>query len=71
MIQESSQIASSEAPLEGPGDGLIVLLKAEDAIGGDFLRRKVSWHQSLALEDREIDLDLIGASRHERVDGQG
>ncbi len=56
---ESVELLAREAPLEGPCDPLIVLLKAEDACGDLIVRGEVGRGEDFALQDREVDLDLV------------
>ncbi len=46
-------------PLERLGDGLVVALETEDGVGQSAERREVDRRKDLALQDREVDLDLI------------
>ena len=57
------QIVARELPLEGTGDRLIVVLEAEDARGCGVSGREVGRRQGFALEDREVDLDLVEPAR--------
>ena len=57
--QEAVEIAAGELPFEGRGDLLVVLLEVEDALGDCVLGREVGRGECLALEDREVDLDLV------------
>jgi len=56
---DPEEILACEAPVEGLGDGLVVLLEAEDALGDHLERVEVGRGQSFALEDGEVELDLV------------
>src|SRR5712691_796781 len=59
LRQEGRQILSGERPLKWHGGLLIVILKAEQAVLDRGERGEVVGGQDLALDDREVDLDLI------------
>lgn len=48
-----------KGPLEWFGDLFIVLLEAQEAVFELGYGLKVVWGQNLALDDREVDLDLV------------
>jgi hypothetical protein len=57
--EQPSEVAAGEGPLKGLGRLGIAHLKPEEAIleGGE--RREVVWGEDFALDDREVDLDLV------------
>src|SRR5215471_20211655 len=57
--QERSEILSGERPPKWHGGVLIVILKAEQAVLDVGEAGEVVRGQDLALDDREVDLDLI------------
>ena len=61
--QKSAEVGAGELPFEGRGDLLIVPLEGEDALGDFALGREVGGGECLALEDREVDLDLVHPAR--------
>lgn len=48
-----------KVPLERFGDGLVVLLKLQQAIGERLSGGEVVGRKHLSLHDREVDFDLI------------
>ena len=56
---QTVEISACEGPFEGGGDLLVVVLEAENALGDFVLGSEVSGRESFALEDREVDLDLV------------
>ena len=65
--EQLSQIATGEAPFEGLRDLLIMLLKSENSLGSRVEGREIIRGERFALEDREVDLDLVEPAR---MDGQ-
>jgi hypothetical protein len=57
--EKPSQVAAGEAPFEGLRDLLIVVLKPENALRGRVGGRRIIGCKRFALEDREVDLDLM------------
>ena len=57
------EITAGEPPPEGTSDCLILILEAEDASGDVVASGKVDGPEGFALEDREVDLDLIQPAR--------
>src|SRR2546425_12295251 len=57
--QERSKILAGEGPLERGRRSFVVILEAEQAVLDLGQRGKVVRRQDLALDDREIDLDLV------------
>ena len=56
---EAGQILTRELPLERGGGLLVPLLESQDAILHGEERVEIVRRQHLALENREVDLDLI------------
>ena len=56
---EPVQISACELRVKGPGDLLIMFLEAEDTGSDGVLGREVGRNERFALEDGEVDLDLI------------
>src|SRR5215475_2547421 len=57
--EEIVEVLAGEGPMEGTGGELVVVLKGEQVVfevikGAEFIRRK-----HLALDNGEIDLDLV------------
>src|SRR5450759_1102184 len=69
-VEEPGQIGSGELPLERPGEVLVAVLEGEDP-GSELLERGgVGRGEDLALEDAEVDLDLVEPARVDReMDG--
>jgi len=59
FAEQCGEILSCEPPLEGFGDGLVVTRECQQALRQLLQGREVVGRQNLALEDREIDFDLI------------
>ena len=57
--QQGREVATGEGPLEGLGRGDVVVLEAKEALTDRVARRRVVRREHLALDDREVDLDLI------------
>src|SRR5713101_3353286 len=67
--QERSKILAGEGPLERGRRSFVVILEAEQAVLDLGQRGEVVRRQDLALDDREIDLDLVEpAGMDRRVD---
>src|ERR1035437_347520 len=58
-LDEFGQVTARELPFEGFGDSLVVTFKAFEAVGQHFQGAKVVWGQHFALDDREVNLDLV------------
>jgi len=56
---EAIEISARELPLEGLGDPLIVSLETKDTGSDGVLGREVGRSERFALENGEVDLDLI------------
>ncbi len=56
---EAVQISARELSLEGLGELLVVFLDADDTGGDGVLGREVGRSERFALEDGEVDLDLV------------
>src|SRR6267143_1741221 len=59
FAEQCGEILSCEPPLEGFGDGLVVTRECQQALRQLLQGREIVGRQDLALEDREIDFDLI------------
>ena len=59
LFDEVVEVGAAEFPLEGLGDGLVVLLEAKQTVLDISERGEVVWGQRFALDDREVDLDLV------------
>ena len=57
------EVLAREGPFEGGGDLLVVVLEAEDAPGDFVLGNEMSGGEGFALQDREVDLDLVEPAR--------
>src|SRR5215211_3458084 len=57
--EEPSEITASELPGEGSGRLLLTLLEGEEAFGQSVEVGQVVGAHNLALDHREVDLDLI------------
>jgi hypothetical protein len=53
------EIVPGEFPLEGLGDGLIVILESQDLMCWVLRRSEVVRFQDFASQDGEVDLDLV------------
>ena len=58
-LKERGEVAASELPFEGMGSGLVVILEAEQRVVEFVERGEVARRKELALDDREVDLDLV------------
>lgn len=58
-FQEGIEIGAGEFPLEGDGDLLVILLETKEAVFKFGQRCKIVWSEDFALDDREVDLDLV------------
>src|SRR5207249_3072758 len=63
LSDEIVEIGPGEFPLERFGDALVVLLEPKQTVLDVSERREVVWGQSLALDDGEVDLDLVEPAR--------
>jgi hypothetical protein len=57
--EEPIEITASELPGEGSGRLLVTLLEGDEAFGQSVKVGEVVGGQNLALDHREVDLDLI------------
>src|SRR2546422_10905265 len=57
--QEGCEIPTGESPVERDGDLLIVMLKGKQTFLDLGQRREIIGDKDLALDDREVNLDLI------------
>ncbi len=57
--QEGCEIPAGESPVERDGDLLIVMLKGKQTFLDLGQRREIIGDKDLALDDREVNLDLI------------
>ena len=67
LFDEVGEISTAEFPLEGLGDGLVVLLEPKQTVLDISERREIVWGQSLPLDDGEVDLDLVEPARVDRA----
>ena len=54
---------AGELPFERPRDALEVALEVREPLGDRLQAREVVWRERLALDDREVDLDLVEPTR--------
>ena len=59
LVEEPGKIVTCEFPLERLGHGLIVSLKREQTLFDRGQRREVVGGKDLALDDGEVDFDLV------------
>ena len=64
--EKGKKVAPSEGPPKGLGDALVALLESEQAVLELGQRTEVVRSQNLALDDREVDLDLVEPARMDR-----
>jgi hypothetical protein len=64
---EVVQVLTGDIPLEGAGDLAVMLAEGQDRFGGRVERCEAVRGERLALEDREVQLDLV---QPEGVHGQ-
>jgi hypothetical protein len=57
--QDLVEAGAGESPVEGPGLGVGVALEGEDLLGEVVRVAEVIGSQELALDDGEVDLDLV------------
>src|SRR5712692_4232704 len=67
LFDEVVEVSAAEFPLEGLGDGLVVLLELEQTALDVVEGREVVWSESLSLDDGEVDLDLVEPARVDRA----
>src|ERR1700684_2600904 len=65
--QKLSEGGAGELPAEWAGGGVVVLFEGEDLLGEAVQVAEVVGGEQLALDDGEVDLDLVQPGR---VDGQ-
>jgi hypothetical protein len=53
------QVLASEFPAEWLGGAVVALLETEDTLGNSDAIRQVQRREDLALDNREVDFDLI------------
>ena len=58
-LQQHLEITPRELPLERFGNCLIMFLEAKEALFYFFEGTEVIWRESFALDDREVDLNLV------------
>src|SRR3972149_2717914 len=58
-FEESIEIGAGELPLEGRGNLLVVFLEPKESVFDLRQRREVVRGEHLALDDGEVDLDLV------------
>jgi hypothetical protein len=59
VVEQGSKIASRERPRERLSEGLVVVLEREQSLFEGGQRREVVGREDFALNDGEVDLDLI------------
>jgi hypothetical protein len=59
FVREPGEIPAREPPLERCGNGFVMTLKGQQALLHSGQRRKIVWRERLALDNREVDFDLI------------
>jgi hypothetical protein len=64
--EQASEIPTGEAPFDGASEGFIAVLEGEQPVFDFGQAAKVARRQDLALDDREVDLDLIEPTRVDR-----
>jgi len=74
LDEELGEILTGELPLEGPRRSLPVILKIQEAFGDGIEMRKIVGREDLALDDGEVDFDLVeptgmDGGMHERQAG--
>ena len=70
--EQRLQVLASEFPLERVSNGTVVILEAQQAILEFSQGAKVVGRERLALNDREVHLDLIERTDvHGRMHGDG
>ena len=57
--EEFGKVVTGEFPFEGPRCGLPVILKIQEAFGDGIEMRKIVGREDLALDDGEVDFDLV------------
>ena len=72
MLQDIREVAARELPFERAGDLLVVGLEIEQALLESIEIGEVVGREHLALDDREVDLQLVEPARVDRrVDDAG
>jgi hypothetical protein len=59
LLDHGVELGAGEGPLERFGDGAVVLAEVHQLAGEFGEGREVVRCQGLALDDREVDLDLV------------
>ena len=67
LFDEMVEVGAAEFPLEGLGDGLLVVLEPKQTVLDVSARGEVVWGQNLPLHDGEVDLDLVEPTRVDRA----
>lgn len=67
LVHDLIEICAGEFPLEGLGDGLVVLLETKQPILDILQGREVVWSEGLALDNGEVDFDLIEPTGMDRA----
>ena len=61
--EEFGKVVTGEFPFEGPRCGLPVILKIQEAFGDGVEIRKIIGCEDLALDNGEVDFDLVEPTR--------
>ena len=70
LFEQVGEVGPGELPFERCGDALVVTLEAEEALLDVLKRGEVVGSESFALDNREVDLDLVEPTGVDRaVDG--
>ena len=67
LVHKDNEVLPGESPLERGGEPFVALLEGQECILKLSERTEFIWRQHLALNDREVDLNLIEPTR---VDGR-
>ena len=62
-MYELVEVAARELPLERLGDHLVMPFEESKSVGQHFKGVEIVWREHLALDDGEVDLDLVEPTR--------
>ena len=63
LVHKDSEVLPGESPFERGGEPFVARLECQESVLKLDERNEVIWRQHLALNDREVDLDLIEPTR--------
>lgn len=67
LVHDLMEIRAGEFPLEGFGNGFVILLEKKQSILEILKGREVVWSKGLALDNGEVDFDLVEPTGMDRA----